>query len=217
MNYKLDYSYDEVIKRINKLDERTKIVMLQKGNKVKLTFEVLYVMSVIDKSVKLIDSVLDAIDKRNITVLAVLTRVQMDCVSKTYALTLVDDPNALAKDVIFEKKQMDKIVGKENKKFTDRYLTEKVGDWLKLPVYELYRKVCGFVHFSDMSFQTMVDTYNQDGFSMLSLSRNNPPEKAEEFERLTLELANQFLFFGNVLIDELFDSWVKQCLEIDES
>lgn len=29
-------------------------------------------------------------------------------------------------------------------------------------------------------------------------------------------LANQFLFFGNVLIDELFDSWVKQCLEIDE-
>ena len=62
----------------------------------------------------------------------------------------------------------------------------------------------------------MVDTYNQDGFSMLSLSRNNPPEKAEEFERLTLELANQFLFFGNVLIDELFDSWVKQCLEIDE-
>lgn len=216
MKYKMNFSYDEVIKQIDTLDKRAKKIMHQKGNTVKLTYEVLYVMSVIDKSVKLIDGVLDAIDKRNITVLAVLTRVQMDCVSKVYALTLVENPNALAEDVLFEKKQMNKIVGKENKRFTDRYLAEKVGDWLKLPVYELYRKVCGFVHFSDMSFHTMVDTYNQDGFSMLSLSRNNPPEKAEEFERLTLELANQFLFFGNVLIDELFDSWVKQCLEIDE-
>ena len=216
MKYKMNFSYDEVIKQIDTLDKRAKKIMHQKGNTVKLTYEVLYVMSVIDKSVKLIDGVLDAIDKRNITVLAVLTRVQMDCVSKVYALTLVENPNALAEDVLFEKKQMNQIVGKENKRFTDRYLAEKVGDWLKLPVYELYRKVCGFVHFSDMSFHTMVDTYNQDGFSMLSLSRNNPPEKAEEFERLTLELANQFLFFGNVLIDELFDSWVKQCLEIDE-
>ena len=68
----------------------------------------------------------------------------------------------------------------KKKNFTDRYLAEKVGDWLKLPVYELYKKVCGFVHFSDSSFHTMVDTYNKDGFSMLSLSRKNPPEKAEE-------------------------------------
>ena len=66
----------------------------------------------------------------------------------------------------------------KKKNFTDRYLAEKVGDWLKLPVYELYKKVCGFVHFSDSSFHTMVDTYNKDGFFYVILIKKKSTGKS---------------------------------------
>ncbi len=216
MKYKMDYSYDDVRERINALEQRAREVMLQKGTKVTLTAEVLYYISVVDKSIKLIDSFLFALEKNNITVLAILTRVQMDCVSRAYALMLVEDRNKLAEAVIIDKKQLNQIRGIENKSFSDKYLATKVGEWLNLPVYDLYQKVCGFVHFSDYNFHTMIDSYDDMGFSMISLSRNNPPEKAKEFKRLSLELANQFLFFGSILIDSLFDSWVKQVMEISD-
>lgn len=214
MKYKNDYTYDEVREEIACLEKRARECMLQKGKKISLTFEVLYFMAAVDKSIKLIDSFLYAMEKNNITVLAILTRVQMDCVFRTYALTLVGDRDELAKEVLLNHKRMNMIKDKEGKKFTDKYMAERVGEWLNLPVYELYEKVCGFVHFSDTNFHTMIDSCNQSGFSMLSLTREYPPEKEKEFRRLTLELANQFLFFGNLLINDLFDTWVKQCVEI---
>ncbi len=216
MKYKLDYEYDEVRERISNLEKNAKEVMLQKGSSIELTCEVLYFMSIVDKSIKLIDSVLYALEKNNVTVLAILTRVQMDCVARAYALSLVDNPDDLAREILINQKQMNKIHGKDNKPFTDKYLNEKVGEWLNLPVYDLYQKVCGFVHFSNTNFHTMIDSFDQRGFSMLSFSKKNPPEQEAEFRRLSLELANQFLFFGSILLNGLFDSWVKQRMKISD-
>lgn len=42
------------------------------------------------------------------------------------------------------------------------------------------------------------------------ISRENRKDDKQEFERLSLELANQFFFFGSLLIEELFASWLEQ-------
>ena len=67
---------------INQLDKWANANLLKIED---LYIEDLYFMSVIDKSIKLIDTFLYAMEKRNITVLATLTRVQIDCVCRTYA------------------------------------------------------------------------------------------------------------------------------------
>lgn len=210
------YDSEEIRKRLDELIISARQSIIQKGNKIELSFPVLYFMSIIDKSFKLIDNAVYALENNNITVLAILTRVQMDCVFRAYALNLVSSDVEFAKAIICDGKQINKFKSTDGEKLTDSYLAKKVGDLLNLPVYDLYQKVCGFVHFSELNFHTMVSSIDSDCFSMLSLTKENPPDKKQEFSRLSLELANQFLFFGDVLVNDLFDSWVKQCVVADE-
>lgn len=211
-----NYSSEEISKKLDELVTTARQIILQKGTKIELTYPVLYFMSIIDKSIKLIDSSLFALEQKNITVLAILTRVQMDCVFRAYALTLVSDDDDFAKEIIGNNKQINHLKSSTGENMTDQYLANKVGDWLNLPVYDLYKKVCGFVHFSDSNLHTMISSIEADGFSMLSFTKENPPGKDEDFRRLSLELANQFLFFGDILVNSLFDSWVKQCVNVSE-
>lgn len=76
-------------------------------------------------------------------------------------------------------------------------------------MYDLYQKVCRFIHFSSDSFYSIAKVENNPQLTMY-ISRNNRAENKEEFERISLELANQFLFFGSILIENIFVSWLKQ-------
>ena len=71
---------DEVKLReeINQLDKLAKSYLCKLAGPIYI--EDLYFMAVIDKSIKLIDTFLYAMENRNITVLAMFTRVQIDCV-----------------------------------------------------------------------------------------------------------------------------------------
>ena len=84
-----------------------------------------------------------------------------------------------------------------------------MGAYLNLPVYDLYKKVCGFVHFSSDSFHSITEAQEKNNITMF-ISRNNRDEDKQEFERFSLELANQFFFFGSVLIEDIFGSWLEQ-------
>ena len=101
------------------------------------------------------------------------------------------------------------ILDKDGKKLTDKHLCEGVGKFLQLPVYNLYQKVCGFVHFSSSSFHNIVRTHEKYDITML-IGRQNMPGDEEIYKRLTMELANQFLFFGAVLIHDLLGGWLAQ-------
>ncbi|MCR0548328.1 hypothetical protein MKC99_17250, partial [[Clostridium] innocuum] len=79
---------DEIRIKINNLDKVANTYLMKIED---LYMEDLFFMSVIDKSIKLIDSFLFALDKRNITILATLTRVQMDCVMRAFSTTMVSD------------------------------------------------------------------------------------------------------------------------------
>lgn len=91
---------------------------------------------------------------------------------------------------------------------TDKYLCESLGNYLQLPVYYLYKKVCGFVHYSSDSFHS-ISNIQRDSIVML-ISRKTRDDDEKNFTRLSLELANHFYFFGVLLIETIFKSWLEQ-------
>ena len=174
-----------------------------------LYIEDLYFMSVIDKSIKLIDSFLFAFDKKNLTVLAILTRVQMDCVMRAFATTMVKDSGEFCKAILNDNVRINNLKDVNNHQLTDKHICEVLGKHLNLPLYDLYKKVCGFVHFSSDSFRSISKSQDKNSITMY-ISRNNRDEDKQIFEQLSLELANYFLFFGLVLIKKIFASWLEQ-------
>ena len=201
------YSDEDVLRaKIDNLDKVANSYLLQISD---LYMEDLFFMSVIDKSIKLIDSFLFALEKRNLTVLATLTRVQIDCTARAFATTLVSDSGDFCKAVLLDDIQVNRLKDITNRKLTDKYLCESLGTYLNLPVYDLYEKVCGFVHFSSDSFHSIAKAHEAYDITLL-IGRNNRDEDKETFERLSIELANQFYFFGSVLIEDIFASWLRQ-------
>ena len=184
----VDKVREALLEDIKSLRHRANKEILQKGNEAPITLELLYFMAAVDKSIKLIDSFVYAMEKRNITVLAILTRVQMDCVFRTYALQLVDDRNKFCEEIFGEQIQLNQLKDKNGNKMSDSYLANEVGKWKHLPVYDLYKKVCGFVHFSDYNLHTMIHSIEDNSFRMTSFTENNPEENKETFDRLSIEL-----------------------------
>ena len=197
---------DELRHKINNMDKIANTYLMKIKD---LYIEDLYFMSVIDKSIKLIDSFLFALSKRNLTVLATLTRVQIDCVLRAFATTTVSDSGDFCRAILIDDIRINRLTDTNNHKLTDKHLCEMLGNYLNLPVYDLYEKVCGFVHFSSDSFHSIAKAHEEYSITML-ISRNNREEDKQTFERLSLELANQFFFFGSVLIEDIFSSWLEQ-------
>lgn len=204
--YQFIKNEDELRTKIDNMDKVANLYLLEIKD---LYMEDLFFMSIIDKSIKLIDSFLFALDKRNITVLATLTRVQMDCAMRSFATTMVSDSGDFCKAILIDDVRINTLADTSNHKLTDNHLCEALGTYLNLPVYDLYKKVCGFVHFSSDSFHSITKAKEEYSLTML-ISRNNRDEDKQEFERLSLELANQFFFFGSVLIEDIFVSWLEQ-------
>ena len=207
---KIAYQYigneKEIADKIDGLDKLANSHIMKIKN---LHWEDIYFMASLDKSIKLIDSFLFAMKKRNITVLATLTRLQMDCVLRTYASTLVEDSGEFCKSIIAEDKQVNKIKDMSGGKMTDRYLCEKLEEYLGYPIYDLYKKISGYVHFSTSSFHHMASCLDECDVTMF-ISRSNRVEEEKEYTRLSIELANQFYFFGTILIEHIFVSWLEQ-------
>jgi len=206
IKYQLIEDEDELRIKIDNMDKVANSYLLKIED---LYMEDLFFMSIIDKSIKLIDSFLFALEKRNITVLATLTRVQIDCTMRSFATTMVSDSGDFCKAILMDNVRINTLTDTNNLKLTDKHLCEALGTYLNLPVYDLYKKICGFVHFSSDSFHSITKAKEEYSLTML-ISRNNRDEDKKEFDRLSLELANQFLFFGSILIEEIFASWLEQ-------
>lgn len=196
----------EIVNLINGLEELAKKELVKTQD---LYMEDLYLFAAVDKSLKLIDTFLFALKDRNITVLASLTRIQMDCVLRTYATTLVSDSDAFCKKILLNNVPVSNEVDVNKKRLTDKYLCDSLSKILHLPLYELYQKVCGYVHFSSNSFYNIARISGDDGISML-ISKHNRAEDEETYTRLSIELANHFYYFGKILITVVIRSWLIQ-------
>lgn len=118
VKYHFVKSEDELKNKINNLDKVANTYLMKIDD---LYMEDLFFMSVIDKSIKLIDSFLFALDKRNITILATLTRVQMDCVMRAYASTMVSDSGNFCKSVLVDNVQINTLKDTNNQRLTDTH------------------------------------------------------------------------------------------------
>lgn len=194
-----------LIEKINSLESLARQELMKNKS---LHIEDLFLCSAIDKSIKLIDSFLFALRQRNITVLASLTRIQLDCVLRTFALTLVKSSDKFCEEVLLHNKQINKIIGIDGKKLTDFHLCELLGDILHLDIQRLYSQISGFVHFSSSSFRNISRT--KDNKLEILISKQNFTEDLESYQRLSLELANHFYYFGRILIEVIFRSWLNQ-------
>ena len=213
-NIQYEFISDEtvIVNLINGLESLARKELVKNQD---IYMEDLYLFAAVDKSLKLIDSFLFALKERNITVLASLTRIQMDCVLRTYATTLVSDSGAFCEKVLLKNVPVSKEVDVNNKHLTDKYLCESLSKILNLPLYELYQKVCGYVHFSSSSFYNIARTAGDNGFSML-IGKQNRSEDEETYTRLSIELANHFYYFGKILITVVIHSWLMQKEEMAE-
>jgi len=209
LEYKFYNDEQTIISKINSLEDIMKDLLQGNSEEQELCYEDLFLLAAVDKSQKLIDSFLFALERRNITVLAILTRVQMDSSLRSYASTLVADSTDFCKKVLFEGKQVDRLKSVNGTKLTDHFLCESLGEELKLPIYELYKKICGFVHFSASSFYNTVHIESSNSFVM-KISKENQEEHKETYQRLSIELANHFYYFGKILVDWILRSWWEQ-------
>lgn len=205
---KYDLINDETL-MVEKINSLEKMAREELVGDTSLTFVDLHMWSAIDKSLKLIDSFLFAFEQQNITVLAALTRMQMDCVLRTYAGTLVADGEEFCKKVLCDNIRINKVKDLQNKPLTDKYLCESLGTVLHLPLYELYQKISGYVHLSSSSFHNITKPDGENGFTMV-ISKKNRDEDLESYKRLSLELANHFYYFGKILITVCLRSWIEQ-------
>ena len=139
----------------------------------------------------------------------------MDCVLRTYATALVSDSALFCQKILLENKPVNKEKDMNNKLLTDKHLCESLGTVLHLPLYELYQKVCGYVHFSSSSFYNAVKA-EKDGVITMTISKENRNDRVKTYERLSIELANHFYYFGEILITVLYRSWQKQKETLDQ-
>ena len=202
----------EIREKINGLEYSARKLLMQTDD---LHIEDFYFMAVIDKSIKLIDPFLFAYKTRNIDVLAALTRMQIDCVIRTYATTLVENSTDFCKEVLFNHTEIHKLKDRINHKLDDKYMCEKLEEYLGLPIYDLYKFTCEFIHFSSTSFDRIAKA-EEDNHISLFISKKNRPEDEKEYKRLSRELANQFYYLGYLLQNKLIQAWYDQ-LEYEKS
>lgn len=73
----------------------------------------------------------------------------------------------------------------------------------------IHTKIYGFVHLSSSSFYNITKAQKEYDFSMF-ISRKNRIEDEMIYKKHSIELANQFYYFGLILVEILFDSWLEQ-------
>lgn len=201
---KTDKDLRETVNNIKGLSYKNTSEMLEAGYGM-LNIDLLFLGS-IAKLNDLIDPMIFAMEQNNITVAAALTRMAMDCCLRTYASSLVKDADDFVSKCILSENQINKYKDAKGKELSDRYLCEVFGTRFDLPIYDVYKKVCNYVHLSSRAFLDKAKVFG-DGefeFHIGGFSDN------KEYTRICNELGQQFFFFSMVLIDFILVQWTKQ-------
>ena len=120
----------------------------------------LIIWGLMDRNIGLVESMPNLIKEENIHALAPLLRIQLDSLLRLHAFNLVSDPNELA-DHIIKGNELRKFKDKEGNLLSDRRLVSSLSSHLPF-VEAMYKKLCGWVHFSESHIFTAVSEGKED-------------------------------------------------------
>ncbi len=103
--------------------------------------------AVVNRSLYLIEGFAVMVELRNYLCAAPLIRLQLDSVLRFFATSLVDDPHAIALQMLAGQ-QLGRLKSKDGQRLTDRYLHEqltKLYPWAS----SVYERTSGLIHLSD--------------------------------------------------------------------
>ena len=122
----------------------------------------------------------DLIAARNFPCAAAILRLQIDTAMRVNALSLVDDPDATCKAVLYGE-QFNRLKDRDGKKMSDAYLREKLAAshaWIS-PVYE---QTSDFVHLSGRHFEVSIArTDDATRMAYFQLSGHDPQRPDETY------------------------------------
>ncbi len=173
--------------------------------------DLLYI-SVINRSLELLDGFSLLASEGKYGCCMALTRLQLDNVLRFYGVLLTEDPHDTAHKV-FDGTKLSKIKGKEGKKLQDFYLVEKLSKnnpW----IYNVYKLCSGYIHLSENHILHMIEqtTKSDDGKRKFYIGSNNGKIEEQQWE----ELINAFSVITEAIF-KLFLVWEQRAKLYDQS
>ena len=150
----------------------------------------LYVLSLIDKSLRLVDGFKSMIEQRNLTCAGILLRVQLDNCLRTYALYAAADKQEVVHSMLEKSVQLDQLKAKDGKKMSDRYLREQL-ETVDKRFGAVYKEASGYIHHSGKAFYSIASV--RPGTDSIVLEVGRP--LAQKNDAWLKECAEAFLFF----------------------
>lgn len=186
-NEEYNESLNERLHKIKELREAAKKVArgiigntLYKGD--------LFFTSALDRSVALLDGIVNMLKERNLTCAGILVRSQIDNCMRIFAAFIAEDRTTFMDGFLHGKKISDFKDDRGNK-MKDVVLRERLEDY-DSQINEVYRKSSGYIHLSDVAFYLSVcakDNYRIEFSVGLSIR--------EEANEILLESADAFIHY----------------------
>lgn len=150
----------------------------------------LYILSLIDKSLRLVDGFKSMIEQRNLTCTGILLRVQLDNCLWTYALYAAADEQEVVHSMLEKSVQLNKLKAKDGKKMSDQYLREQL-EKVDKRFGAVYKEASGYIHHSGKAFYSIASV--GPGTDSVILDVGHP--LAQKNDAWLKEGAEAFLFF----------------------
>lgn len=171
--------------------------------------EDLYVVSIIDKNIRLIDGFIELLKERNLTCAGILLRVQMDNCMRTYALYIAENKEQVIDSIFNNEIQLNKLNAKNGKRMNDAYLKNEMNK-IDSRFKKVYEKASGYIHHSEVAFYTIAST---DEPYLLNVSIGHP--LPSNFDSVIVECTDAFIYFLNIQ-QKLISPVIKSKIKYDE-
>src|SRR5664280_2753685 len=151
----------------------------------------LYILSLIDKSLRLVDGFKSMIEQRNLTCAGILLRVQLDNCLRTYALYAAADKQEVVHSMLEKSVQLDQLKAKDGKKMSDRYLREQL-ETVDKRFGAVYKEASGYIQHSGKAFYGIPTAATGPNSAEFGIGASLTPK----YDAPLKECAQAFLFFA---------------------
>lgn len=191
MKYLNNEKYNESLSdRLHKIKELREVAKSVASGIIGNTLykEDLFFTSALDRSVALLDGVVNMLQERNLACVGILVRSQIDNCMRIFAAFIAADKTAFI-DGFLQGKKISDFKDDRGNKMKDVVLRERLEEY-DSQISEVYKKSSGYIHFSEVAFYSSVcakDNYH------IEFSIGLPIR--EEANEILLEGADAFIHY----------------------